>query len=153
MLAAPSEEAGENNTEIPTTESMIGIDDAPVDIGSVATATMEPEEDEDSEYEPCAPPQPFINAQNVSAAQQKFKRHETDSGSPEFQIATLTTRIAYLTDHLKKNPKDFSSTRGLLMMVSTRRRLLKFLKREDEQRFTDIIAGLNIRVSQQIREL
>ena len=148
MLATPPEEAGEN-----TTESMVGIDDAPVDISSVATATMEPEEEEDNEFEPCAPPQPFINAQNVSAAQQKFKRHETDSGSPEFQIATLTTRIAYLTDHLKENPKDHSSTRGLLQMVSTRRRLLKFLKREDEQRFTDIIAGLKIRVSQQIREL
>lgn len=118
------------------------------------TATLEPEVNaEDVEYPPCDPPQPVINARAISEAQQKFKIHETDSGSPEFQIATLSTRITYLTEHLKSNPKDYSSTRGLVKMVSTRRRLLKFLKSEDPQRFTDIIAGLNIRISQQLREI
>lgn len=112
------------------------------------------DDDEDlSDVEPCSPPQYVLNGEAIAAAREKFKRHETDCGSPEYQIATLTTRIGYLTTHLKQNPKDFSSTRGLLKMVATRRRLLKYLKREDESRFKSIIAGLGIRVSQQLREL
>lgn len=120
----------------------------------ISTAVLEPEiEDDEEEYPPCEPPQHVLNGQAIKEAQGKFKRHETDSGSPEFQIATLTTRINYLTTHLKNNPKDFSTTRGLLKMVSTRRRLLKYVKKEDPKRFTDIIEGMNIRVSQQLRDI
>lgn len=149
MISDPPEGVAEQNE----TETGLGFEETPIDMSSVATATLDPEEEEDSEFEPCAPPQPVLNARAVSEAQQKFKLHETDSGSPEFQIATLTTRIAYLTTHLKENPKDNSSTRGLLKMVSTRRRLLKYVKRQDEKRFDDIISRLKIRVSQQLREL
>lgn len=98
-------------------------------------------------------PQPWINAQAVAECRAKFRRDELDTGSPEYQIATLTTRIAYLTSHLKENPKDNACTRGLLQMVSKRRRLLKYLKREDAGRFSNIVEGLNIRISAQLRAL
>lgn len=113
----------------------------------------EDDEEDYSDVEPCSPPQFVLNQEAITAAREKFKRHETDSGSPEYQIATLTTKIGYMTTHLKSHPKDFSSTRGLLKMVATRRRLLKYLKGEDVTRFHNIIAGLGIRVSQQLREL
>ncbi|CAN8070416.1 unnamed protein product [Agarophyton chilense] len=99
------------------------------------------------------PPAYWRNKAIIQEAQQKFKVHETDSGSPEFQIATLTKRIEYLTVHLKTHPKDFSSTRGLLKMVATRRKLLKYLKRDDPEKFTSIVSGLNIRISQKLRNL
>eukprot|EP00173_Palmaria_palmata_P001963 Plantae.Rhodophyta-Palmaria_palmata.ctg21937.p1 GENE.Plantae.Rhodophyta-Palmaria_palmata.ctg21937~~Plantae.Rhodophyta-Palmaria_palmata.ctg21937.p1 ORF type:complete len:136 (-),score=30.20 Plantae.Rhodophyta-Palmaria_palmata.ctg21937:331-699(-) len=98
-------------------------------------------------------PSEYVNAAAIAAARSTYRLHETDTGSPEFQIATLTTKITYLTTHLKEHPKDFSSTRGLLKMVSTRRRLLKFLKKEDPARFTAILEGMNIRVSQELRSM
>ncbi len=106
---------------------------------------------DESEIIPCSPPQPVINAQAIAATRLKFRLHENDSGSPEYQIATLTARIAYLTEHLKKNRKDYSSTRGLLKMVATRRRLLKYVKRQDPSRFDRLVKELNIRVSQDLR--
>lgn len=98
-------------------------------------------------------PAKWINKKAIEECREKFKVHDTDSGSPEFQIASLTTRIAYLTQHLKDNPKDHSSTRGLIRMVSTRRRLLKYLKREEVARFDKVVSDLNIRVSRQLRNL
>ena len=98
-------------------------------------------------------PSEYINVAAIAAARATYRLHETDTGSPEIQIATLTTKITYLTTHLKEYPKDFSSTRGLLKMVSTRRRLLKFLKKEDPTRFTAILEGMNIRVSQELRSM
>jgi len=74
-----------------------------------------------------------------------FKRGDTDSGSPEIQVALLTTRIGELTGHLRTHKKDFASRRGLLMMVSRRRRLLDYLKRVSPQRYLDIIRRLEIR--------
>ncbi len=74
-----------------------------------------------------------------------FKRKADDSGSPEIQIALLTTRISELTGHLKTHDKDYSSRRGLLAMVSRRRRLLDYLKRVDPQRYLDILRRLDIR--------
>ncbi len=76
---------------------------------------------------------------------QDHKRDESDTGSPEVQIAILTTRINGLTDHMRTHKKDYASRRGLLMMVSRRRRLLDYLKRIDPQRYLDIIQSLNIR--------
>lgn len=101
----------------------------------------------------CPLPQNVINARAIEEARLKFKLHETDSGSPEFQIATLTTRIQYLTAHLKRHPKDHSTTRGLIRLVSQRRRLLKFVKRQDPKRFHNLVEGLEIRISQQLRAL
>lgn len=74
-----------------------------------------------------------------------FKVHETDTGSPEVQIAILTERINYLTEHFKSHTKDHHSRRGLLKMVSKRRRLLDFLKDEDTTRYKAILKKLNIR--------
>lgn len=98
-------------------------------------------------------PQPVVNAQAIEEARMQFRTHETDTGSPEYQIATLTTKIKYMTTHLKEHPKDHSSTRGLLKMVAKRTRLLKYLRRQSPDRFHNIITGLNIRVSQQLRRL
>lgn len=75
----------------------------------------------------------------------EYKLNENDTGSPEVQIAILTTRINGLTEHLQSHKKDFAGRRGLLMMVSRRRRLLDYLKRVDPQRYLDVIRRLSIR--------
>ena len=74
-----------------------------------------------------------------------YKRGENDTGSPEVQIAILTSRINQLTDHMRIHKKDYASRRGLLMMVSRRRRLLDYLKEIALQRYVAIIQRLNIR--------
>ena len=74
-----------------------------------------------------------------------YKRADADTGSPEIQIAILTTRITDLTEHFRTHKKDYASRRGLLMMVSRRRRLLDYLKKVDPQRYLDIIRRLDIR--------
>ena len=75
----------------------------------------------------------------------QFKRGDSDTGSAEVQVAILTSRINGLTDHLRSHKKDFAGRRGLLMLVSRRRRLLDYLKKIDPQRYLDIIQRLNIR--------
>jgi small subunit ribosomal protein S15 len=74
-----------------------------------------------------------------------FRQAENDTGSPEVQVALLTSRISQLTDHLQTHKKDYASRRGLLLMVSRRRRLLDYLKRVSPQRYLDIIRRLDIR--------
>jgi len=74
-----------------------------------------------------------------------YKTHPSDTGSPEVQIAILTERINSLTEHFKGHAKDHHSRRGLLKMVSKRRRLLDFLKDEDQKRYKAILKKLNIR--------
>ena len=75
----------------------------------------------------------------------EFQLHENDTGSPEVQIAILTNRINYLTEHLKTHKKDHHSRRGLLMMVGKRRGLLNYLMENDIERYRKIIAILGIR--------
>ena len=75
----------------------------------------------------------------------KFAKNEKDTGSTEVQVALLTSRISYLTDHLKANPKDFSSRLGLLKLVGQRKRLMKYLKSKDSSRYTKLISELNLR--------
>jgi len=75
----------------------------------------------------------------------RFGRHDNDTGSPEVQIALLTERINYLTEHFKIHKKDHHSRRGLLKMVGQRRRMLDYLKRKDVQRYRDVISELGIR--------
>jgi small subunit ribosomal protein S15 len=75
----------------------------------------------------------------------QFRTHEADTGSPEVQVALLTNRIAYLTDHFKTNAKDHHSRRGLLKLVGRRRRLLDYLKAEDPERYHRLIERLGIR--------
>lgn len=74
-----------------------------------------------------------------------FRRDDRDSGSPEVQVAILTTRINALTEHLRVHKKDYATRRGLLAMVSRRRRLLDYLRRIDAKRYLDIIGRLGIR--------
>jgi small subunit ribosomal protein S15 len=74
-----------------------------------------------------------------------YRRADNDTGSPEIQIALLTNRISQLTDHLQTHKKDYASRRGLLMMVSRRRRLLDYLKRVSPQRYLDMLRRLEIR--------
>jgi len=76
---------------------------------------------------------------------QEYRTHEGDTGSPEVQIAVLTNRITYLTAHFQGHKKDHHSRRGLLTMVSRRRRLLDYLRRHDEERYKSVIARLGIR--------
>jgi small subunit ribosomal protein S15 len=76
---------------------------------------------------------------------QEHARSTGDTGSTEVQIAILTKRISDLTDHLKTHKHDHHSRRGLLMLVGRRRRLLEYLKREDIQRYRDIVAKLGLR--------
>lgn len=75
----------------------------------------------------------------------RFRTHETDTGSPEVQIAILSERINDLTEHFKAHKKDHASRRGLLMLVSKRRRLLDYLKTNDSDRYRDVIGKLGIR--------
>jgi small subunit ribosomal protein S15 len=74
-----------------------------------------------------------------------YRRHDTDSGSPEVQVALLSTRIAHLTEHFKVHAKDHHSRRGLLKLVSQRRRLLDYLKRKDHGRYAALIERLGLR--------
>lgn len=76
---------------------------------------------------------------------EKFKTHDTDTGSSEVQIALLSDRISYLTDHFQNHQKDHHSRRGLLKMVGQRRSLLKYLKRKDINRYRTLIKELGIR--------
>ncbi len=75
----------------------------------------------------------------------EYKKHEGDTGSPEVQVALLTSRINYLTDHFKVHAKDFHSRTGLLKLVGQRRKLLNYLKKKDIQRYRELIARLGLR--------
>ena len=75
----------------------------------------------------------------------EYKRGETDTGSPEVQVALLTKRIRDLTEHLKMHKKDHHTRRGLLQMVGQRRRMLNYLKKTDIERYRAVIAQLGIR--------
>jgi small subunit ribosomal protein S15 len=76
---------------------------------------------------------------------QKYRRHEKDTGSPEVQVALLSERITYLTEHFKTHKKDHHSRRGLLKLVGQRRRLLDYLKTVDQNRYKSLIDQLGIR--------
>src|SRR5438309_12120979 len=83
--------------------------------------------------------------ERTQEAVEKYRRHGTDTGSPEVQIALLTGRIGYLTGHFKVHRKDHHSRRGLLKMVGQRRRLLDYLKQRNFQRYKSVIERLGIR--------
>jgi small subunit ribosomal protein S15 len=87
------------------------------------------------------PVSPVRKAETIT----KFRFHETDTGSPEVQVALLSERINHLTEHLKGNHKDHHSRRGLLKMVGKRRSLLDYLKRKDLDRYAKLIDTLGLR--------
>jgi len=86
-----------------------------------------------------------ISRENKTELIQDYRTHDTDTGSPEVQIAILTKRIAYLTEHFKIHAKDHHSRQGLLKMVGKRRRLLDYLKRKNNSRYQEIIKRLGLR--------
>lgn len=86
-----------------------------------------------------------ISSKDKKELVEKYARSEGDTGSPEVQIAILTHRINSLTGHFKTNHKDRHSRRGLLNMVATRRKLLDYLRKKDEERYKSIIQSLGIR--------
>ncbi len=86
-----------------------------------------------------------ITAEEKAKVLKEFATKEGDTGSPEIQVAILTSRINTLTEHFKMHKKDNHSRRGLLKMVAQRRKLLDFLKNKEEQRYKDLIGRLSIR--------
>ena len=86
-----------------------------------------------------------LNKENKTAIMNEFGLHEGDTGSPQVQIALLTNRIQYLTEHLKEHKHDEHSRRGLLMLVGRRRRLLKYLSRKDPDAYQDMLKRLKLR--------
>ena len=86
-----------------------------------------------------------LNADQKKEIMGKFAKHEGDTGSPEVQIALLSNRISYLTEHFKTHKKDHHSRRGLLKMVGQRRRLLNYLKGKSIERYRSVIKELGIR--------
>lgn len=86
-----------------------------------------------------------ITAERKKELIEEFKTHDTDTGSPEVQVAVLTERINNLTEHFKIHKKDHHGRRGLLMLVGQRKRLLDYLRKNDVQRYRTLIARLGIR--------
>lgn len=136
--------------------SSLSVSTSPVDSIVVADDDDEPEPEDfivaageldslDAPAEGQEPSDRFMHQSRLAETRSKFAIHDKDTGSPEFQVAGMTERISYLTSHLKTNPKDFSTRRGLVALVNKRRRLLNFLFREDATRYAAIIAALGIR--------
>ena len=86
-----------------------------------------------------------LNVEQKKIIIEDYKVHESDTGSPEVQVAILTKRINDLTEHLKIHTKDYHSRRGLMIMVGQRRRLLDYLKRKDKARYATLIERLGLR--------
>jgi small subunit ribosomal protein S15 len=86
-----------------------------------------------------------VSPARKSTTIEKYRQHESDTGSPEVQVALLTERITHLTEHLKLHAKDHHSRRGLLKMVGLRRSLLDYLRRKDFERYQNVIQSLGLR--------
>jgi small subunit ribosomal protein S15 len=86
-----------------------------------------------------------LNTDKKAEVVSRFRTHDHDTGSPEVQIALLTERITYLTEHFKTHVKDHHSRRGLLRLVSKRRRLLDYLRRSSLDRYRKVVGALNLR--------
>jgi len=86
-----------------------------------------------------------LSTEQTELLVKKYQQHDSDTGSPEVQVALLTQRITDLTAHLKKNHKDYQCERGLLRMVSQRRHLLSYLKKRDVTRYRTLISSLGLR--------
>jgi small subunit ribosomal protein S15 len=88
-----------------------------------------------------------LNSAEKAEIVNEYKRADKDTGSPEVQVSLITGRIKYLTDHFKEHKKDFHSRRGLQSLVNKRRKLLKYLKRNDKSRYQTLIQSLGLRDS------
>lgn len=87
----------------------------------------------------------MLTLEQKKAIMEEYRTHESDTGSPEVQVAILSARISYLTEHLKEHKKDFHSRRGLLKLVGQRRGLLQYLQKKDVERYRNLIARLGLR--------
>ncbi len=87
----------------------------------------------------------MIAAEKKTDLIQSYRTHESDTGSPEVQIAILTERIREITEHLKTHKKDHATRRGLLMLVGQRSKLLKYLTKKDPKRYKEVISRLGLR--------
>ena len=87
----------------------------------------------------------MLHSSRIRETLEAYRRHETDTGSPEVQVALLTERINDLSEHFRHHAKDHHSRRGLLKLVSRRRRLLDYLRRTDPDRYTELIQRLGLR--------
>ncbi|KAL3797691.1 hypothetical protein ACHAW5_003431 [Stephanodiscus triporus] len=90
-------------------------------------------------------PASHLSRMRIAELRLAHRRHESDVGSPEYQVAGMTERISHLTSHLKSHPKDFSTRRGLVALVNKRRRLLNYLYESDESRYAELVGALGIR--------
>ncbi|QMT58894.1 MULTISPECIES: 30S ribosomal protein S15 [unclassified Legionella] len=88
-----------------------------------------------------------LSSADKAAIVKEYKRSDQDTGSPEVQVSIITGRIKYLTEHFKEHKKDFHSRRGLQQLVNKRRKLLKYLKHNDEARYQTLIQSLELRDS------
>jgi len=112
----------------------------------VNVGELEGDDEEDAGIEDDGQPPAWAASQaRMEELRQQYRRHEKDTGSPEYQVAGMTERITYLTGHLQQHPKDFSTRRGLVALVNRRRRLLNYLFREDINRYQEIVTSLGIR--------
>lgn len=95
----------------------------------------------------------MIDKKRKAQVIKKFATHENDTGSSEVQIALLTEEIKNLTEHLKQHKKDFSSRRGLLRKVAERRKLLKYLQKENPESFTELVKRLKLKIAKRMEEV
>ena len=122
------------------------IDSPPADDYIVNVGDLEGDDEEDvGSQDDGELPGWAVLEERMQAVREQHRRHDKDTGSPEFQVAGMTERIAYLTKHMQQHPKDFSTRRGLVALVNKRRRLLNYLVKEDVQRYKEIVASLGIR--------
>jgi len=126
---------------VSTMDDVIVTEAEPADYILSASDLDDEEEGEEEDTTPAS----FLSAARIAELRSTHRRHDSDTGSPEFQVAGMTERIRHLTMHLKEHPKDFSTRRGLVALVNKRRRLLNYLFSEDEQRYVDIVGELKIR--------
>merc|ERR1712003_468399 len=103
------------------------------------------EDDDDGTEDDGQPPAWYESQERLEKLRAEHRRHDKDTGSPEYQVAGMTERISYLTKHLQQHPKDFSTRRGLVALVNKRRRLLNYLHGEDQSRYLEIVSSLGIR--------
>jgi small subunit ribosomal protein S15 len=137
-------EIGEVNSAEDDEEPSVDIDSPPAEDFIVNVGDLEGDEEEGVEDDG-EPPAWFASAQRIDALREEHRRHDNDTGSPEYQVAGMTERITYLTKHLKLHPKDFSTRRGLVALVNKRRRLLNYLYSSDINRYAALVGSLGIR--------
>jgi len=126
-------------------EDSIIVEEPSDDDYIVNVGDLETDDDDAGVEDDGQPPAWAVSKQRIEELRAQHRRHDKDTGSPEYQVAGMTERISYLSKHLQQHPKDFSTRRGLVALVNKRRRLLNYLAREDIQRYKDLVSSLGIR--------